>query len=114
MTIPMSLTGKHWTSFDYSKPTGGWAGLDLGKEVKVDRIVYTPRNRDNYVRPGDVYELFYCERDWQSAGTIKRLPIHWCFGIFRKMHYYFYETILVERMKEFLFMKMENNNGGKV
>ena len=43
----------------------------LGKEVKVDRIVYTPRNRDNYVRPGDVYELFYCERDWQSAGTIK-------------------------------------------
>ena len=28
--------------------------------------------------------------------------------------YYFYETILVERMKEFLFMKMENNNGGKV
>ena len=63
--------GKTWTSFDYSKPTGGWAGLDLGKEVKVDRIVYTPRNRDNYVRPGDVYELFYCERDWQSAGTIK-------------------------------------------
>ena len=55
--------------------------MDLGKEVKVDRIVYTPRNRDNYVRPGDVYELFYCERDWQSAGTIKRLPIHWCFGI---------------------------------
>ena len=45
--------------------------MDLGKEVKVDRIVYTPRNRDNYVRPGDVYELFYCERDRQSAGTIK-------------------------------------------
>lgn len=66
-----AFDGKTWTSFDYSKPTGGWAGLDLGKEVKVDRIVYTPRNRDNYVRPGDVYELFYCERDWQSAGTIK-------------------------------------------
>ena len=47
-------------------------------------------------------------------GQSRRLPIHWCFGIFRKMHYYFYETILVERMKEFLFMKMENNNGGKV
>lgn len=63
--------GKTWTSFDYSKPTGGWAGLDLGREVKVDRIVYTPRNRDNYVRPGDVYELFYCDKDWKSAGTIK-------------------------------------------
>ena len=63
--------GKTWTSFDYSKPTGGWAGLDLGREVKVDRIVYTPRNRDNYVRPGDVYELFYCDKDWKSAGKIK-------------------------------------------
>ena len=63
--------GKTWTSFDYSKPTGGWAGLDLGREVKVDRIVYTPRNRDNYVRPGDVYELFYCDKDWKSAGKIE-------------------------------------------
>ena len=47
-------------------------------------------------------------------GQSRQLPIHWCFGIFRKMHYYFYETILVEWMKEFLFMKMESNNGGKV
>lgn len=63
--------GKTWTSFDYHKPTGGWAGLDLGRKVRVDRIVYTPRNRDNYVRPNDVYELFYCDRDWKSAGKIK-------------------------------------------
>ena len=63
--------GKTWTSFDYFKPTGGWAGLDLGRKVRVDRIVYTPRNRDNYVRPDDVYELFYCDRDWKSAGKIK-------------------------------------------
>ena len=63
--------GKTWTSFDYFKPTGGWAGLDLGRKVRVDRIVYTPRNRDNYVRPNDVYELFYCDQDWKSAGKIK-------------------------------------------
>ena len=63
--------GKTWTSFDYFKPTGGWAGLDLGRKVRVERIVYTPRNRDNYVRPGDVYELFYCDNDWKSAGKIK-------------------------------------------
>ena len=84
--------------------------MDLGKEVKVDRIVYTPRNRDNYVRPGDVYELFYCERDWQSAGTIKATADSLVFRNIPEN----YETILVERMKEFLFMKMENNNGGKV
>ncbi len=27
------------------------AGLDLGRKVQIDRIVYTPRNRDNYIRP---------------------------------------------------------------
>ncbi|MBD3589314.1 transglutaminase domain-containing protein [Bacteroides sp. GM023] len=63
--------GKTWTSFDYFEATGGWAGLDLGRKICVDRIVYTPRNRDNYVRPDDVYELFYCDRDWKSAGKIK-------------------------------------------
>ena len=39
--------------------------------VQIDRIVYTPRNRDNYIRPGDIYELYYCDRYWKSAGRIK-------------------------------------------
>lgn len=43
----------------------------MGRKVRVDRIVYTPRNRDNYVRPDDLYELFYCDKDWKSAGKIK-------------------------------------------
>lgn len=63
--------GKTWTSFDYLKNDGGWAGLDLGRKVHVSRIVYTPRNRDNYIRPGDIYELFYCDRDWKSLGVIQ-------------------------------------------
>jgi len=63
--------GKTWTSFDYFKFSGGWAGLDLGRKVQIDRIVYTPRNRDNYIRPGDIYELYYCDRYWKSAGRVK-------------------------------------------
>lgn len=62
--------GKTWTSFDYPEPVGGWAGLDIGKEVQVDRITYSPRNRDNYIRLGDVFELFYCDREWKSAGIV--------------------------------------------
>ena len=49
----------------------GRTGLDLGRKMQIDRIIYTPRNGDNYVRPGDSYELFYCDRDWKSAGKIK-------------------------------------------
>lgn len=45
-----AFDGRTWTSFDYSEPTGGWTGLDLGRKIRIDRIVYTPRNRDNFVR----------------------------------------------------------------
>lgn len=63
--------GKSWTSFDYKESEGGWAGLDLGIPTQIDKIVYTPRNRDNYIRPGDTYELFYCNKDWISAGEMQ-------------------------------------------
>lgn len=68
---PNVFDGKTWTSFDYSQPDGGWAGIDAGKKVQIERIVYTPRNRDNYVRKGDVFELFYCDGDWKSAGIMR-------------------------------------------
>jgi hypothetical protein len=62
--------GKTDTSFDYINSNGGWAGLDLGEAKTIEKIVYTPRNRDNYVRPGDKYELFYCGADdWVSLGV---------------------------------------------
>ncbi|MFV0420306.1 MAG: hypothetical protein ACK5KT_16470 [Dysgonomonas sp.] len=63
--------GKTWTSFDYKEGSGGWAGLELDEPTRVSRIVYTPRNRDNYIRPGDTFELFYCDKEWQSLGVIK-------------------------------------------
>lgn len=68
--------GKTWTSFHYSQPTGGWVGLDLGRKAKIDRIVYTPRNRDNYIRPGDDFELYYCDKDcndWKSLGGARAI-----------------------------------------
>ena len=62
--------GKTWTSFDYKEMNGGWAGLDLGKDRWINKIVYTPRNWDNYIRPGDDFELFYCRQGWKSAGRV--------------------------------------------
>lgn len=67
------LDGKTWTSFDYKETNGGWAGLDLGKPFRIDKIVYTPRNWDNYIRPGDDFELFYCQQGWKSAGRVTAL-----------------------------------------
>lgn len=59
-----------YTSFDYHEADGGWTGLDLQRPHVIRRIVFTPRNRDDYIRKGDQYELFYCDRDWKSAGIV--------------------------------------------
>ncbi|MDE6533128.1 MAG: transglutaminase-like domain-containing protein [Muribaculaceae bacterium] len=61
--------GDIFTSFDYKEKSGGWAALDLGYPVSVGKVMFVPRNRDNYVREGDEYELFWfgsCR--WNSAG----------------------------------------------
>lgn len=41
----------------------------MGSPQSVEKIVYTPRNRDNYILAGDTYELFYNRQGrWVSAG----------------------------------------------
>jgi hypothetical protein len=62
------------TSFDYDKPSGGWAAVDLHEPKRIARIIFAPRNRDNYIRKGDIYELFYWSTTvdkWISVGAQK-------------------------------------------
>lgn len=67
-----AFDGDPYTSFDYLHPDNGWTGLDLGTPHTINRIVYVPRNRDNFIRKGDNYELLYWEnRRWNSAGCKK-------------------------------------------
>lgn len=62
--------GDLYTSFDYKEADGGWAGLDLKTPRVIRKIMYSPRNRDNFVRKGDSYELFYWEEgQWKGLGT---------------------------------------------
>ncbi len=61
--------GNPYTSFDYVRADGGWAGLDLEHPCKISKIVFTPRNRDNFIRYGDRYGLFFMQDGyWHSAG----------------------------------------------
>lgn len=62
--------GSSETSFDYKYESGGWAGLDLGEKKVISKVEYIPRNRDNYIRKGDTYEMFYCDKIWKSCGTV--------------------------------------------
>lgn len=45
-------------------------GLDLGEKKVISKVEYIPRNRDNYIRKGDTYEMFYCDKIWKSCGTV--------------------------------------------
>lgn len=46
-----------------------WAGLDFGKPKKINRIKYAPRSDTNFIIIGNLYELFYWNKDhWASMG----------------------------------------------
>lgn len=44
--------------------------FDLKEEYPIGKIVFVPRNDDNFIRPGDEYELLYQDgvRGWKSLG----------------------------------------------
>lgn len=63
-----SLDRNPYTSFHYKNASGGWVGFDFTRPVPIPKIIYVPRNRDNFVRQGDLYELYYLDNEWISIG----------------------------------------------
>ncbi|KKB56703.1 discoidin domain-containing protein [Parabacteroides gordonii] len=58
-------------TYFYSDDTNCSIVFDMGKATTVKKILFSPRNDDNYVWPGDEYELFYQDgiNGWKSLGT---------------------------------------------
>lgn len=54
--------------FDISGLKDTWFGIDFGKPVPLKELYFCPRTDDNDVSPGDVYELFYWDKGWNSLG----------------------------------------------
>lgn len=73
--IEAVFDGDPYTSYDYKEESGGWVGYEFNHPQTVSRIMYAPRNRDNFIREGDRYELFVWTDDvgeevanWRSLG----------------------------------------------
>lgn len=43
-------------------------GVDFGKPVNIDKMVFSPKNDANLIIPGNKYELFYYDMGWKSLG----------------------------------------------
>ncbi len=68
--IDKATDGKNLTRYESGTP-GAACVFELELPSEVSCIVYAPRNDDNYVSPGDVYELFYQDgvNGWESLGV---------------------------------------------
>jgi len=53
---------------DKSPGNVDYIGLDFGRERKVSSMMYCPRNDDNAIVQGELYELFYWSDGWRSLG----------------------------------------------
>ncbi|MCD8262613.1 MAG: hypothetical protein LUD15_15015 [Bacteroides sp.] len=45
-----------------------WVGVYLGRVISLSKLVYLPRNDDNFTKEGERYELFYWDKEWESLG----------------------------------------------
>lgn len=45
-----------------------WVGLKLKRRERIGTVEFAPRNDDNNIIPGQMYELFYWEGKWISLG----------------------------------------------
>ena len=65
-----NITDGSGLTYYSSRDTSISVAYDLRREYHIERIVFYPRNDDNYIWPGDCYELFYQDgiKGWQSLG----------------------------------------------
>jgi|GEM_PF-57586 hypothetical protein len=50
-------------SMEYS-----WVGMEFSNPKRINKVAFLPRNDDNGVMPGQLYELFFWNKKWVSLG----------------------------------------------
>jgi hypothetical protein len=75
-----AVDGNPYTSYHAQNPSNCWVGMEFGQPENIGRIVYTPRNRDNFIRNGDFYELFYMDWEWISLDVQRAVSDSLVFG----------------------------------
>lgn len=71
LTAIDNITDGNILTYFQAKDTATYVAYDLEKATLISRIIFSPRNDDNYIWFGDCYELFYQDgvNGWKSLGT---------------------------------------------
>ena len=69
-TVLPTITDDRWETCYVSQKDGESIILDFGQIIQADELTVIPRTDDNFVHPGDEYELFYHAgiNGWKSLG----------------------------------------------
>lgn len=64
-----AFDGDALTIFDGPWQKENWVGMDFGKPISIEKIIYYPRSDGNLIELGDEYELVYWNNTgWESLG----------------------------------------------
>lgn len=68
--VKENICDGNYLTYFLSDEKGGYVTLDLGKDEWIKKIVYVPRNDENFISMGHEYELFYQNGPdgWVSLG----------------------------------------------
>ena len=68
-TKEAAFDGDALTIFDAPWQKENWVGMDFGKPISIEKIIYYPRSDGNFIELGDEYELVYWkDTGWESLG----------------------------------------------
>lgn len=66
--ISKVIDGNILSYFDSPQSDGSWVGFCFDQKTQIGKIIFTPRNDDNSIVEGQIYELFYWNNGWESLG----------------------------------------------
>ena len=69
VTVARVFDSDPLTYLEINAGFGLWVGMDLGRRCQIGSIEFAPRNDDNAITSGDVYELYYWDNCWVKAGS---------------------------------------------
>lgn len=72
-----AFDGNRLTYYESQTEQNGWVGADMGKPIRINKIVFLPRNDDNDIAIGHTYELVYYKDGHEVSAGRQEAKSEW-------------------------------------